>query len=228
MTNFVQPLNPAYPAGVAGIYDYASLKQAVQDWNARTDIANYIDYFIQRAEQTIYNDIFAMNKGNGVKPMEATLNTAINSSGVVPLPTGYLGLRYALISSAGNTWQLERRNAEFIYTQYPNRGASGVPEYIARDGQNLVFGPAPDSTYSITGIYWQKSPQLTITNTVTWMVTYIPLILLAACNKAIAAFNKDEGAVQWWDADYRDQLASFLLADRAEEQSGSAFAMVAA
>lgn len=228
MTNFVQPLNPGYPAGVAGIYDYASLKQAVQDWNARTDIANYIDYFIQRAEQTIYNDIFAMNKGAGVKPMEATLNTAINASGVVPLPTGYLGLRYALISSAGNTWQLERRNAEFIYTQYPNRGASGVPEYIARDGQNLVFGPSPDSTYSITGIYWQKSPQLTVTNTVTWMVTYIPLIMLAACNKAIAAFNKDEGAVQWWDADYRDQLASFLLADRSEEQSGSAFAMVAA
>lgn len=228
MTNFVQPLNPAYPAGVAGIYDYASLKQAVQDWNARTDIANYIDYFIQRAEQTIYNDIFAMNKGAGVKPIEATLNTAINASGVVPLPTGYLGLRYALISSSGNTWQLERRNAEFIYTQYPNRGANGVPQYIARDGQNLVFGPAPDSTYSITGIYWQKAAQLTVTNTVTWMTTYIPLILLAACNKGIAAFNKDTEAVQWWDADYRDQMAAFLLADRAEEQSGSAFAMVAA
>lgn len=227
MTTFLQPLNPAYPAGVAGIYDYASLKQAVQDWNARSDIANYIDYFIQRAEQTVYNDIFAMNKGAGVKPMEATLAGTI-ANGVLALPTGYMALKYALISSSGNTWQMERRNAEFIYTQYPNRQASGMPQYIARDGRNFVFGPSPDSAYAVSGVYWQKAGQLTTTNTVTWMVTYIPLILLAACNKAIAAFNKDTDAVQWWDADYKEQLASFLLADRAEEQSGSAFAMVAA
>jgi hypothetical protein len=227
MTNFVQPLNPAYPAGVAGIYDYASLKQAVQDWNARTDIANYVDYFIQRAEQTIYNDIFAMNKGVGVRRMETALSGSI-SNGVLALPSDYLALKYALISTGGNTWELERRNAEFIYTQYPNRQASSTPQYIARDGQNFVFGPYPDSAYAISGIYWQKAPQLTVTNTVTWMTSYIPLILLAACNKAIAAFNKDTDAVQWWDADYKDQLASFLLADRAEEQSGSAMAMVAA
>lgn len=227
MTNFVQPLNPAYPAGVAGIYDYASLKQAVQDWNARTDVANYFDYFVQRAEQTIYNDIFTMNKGAGVKPMEATLNTAI-ANGVVPLPTGYRGLKYMLLSIDGSTFELERRNAEFIYTQFTYRGASGSPQYVARDGQNFVFGPSPDSNYTITGIYWKQSPQLTVTNTVTWMTTSIPLILLAACNKGIAAFNKDRDALAYWDADYKEQMASFLLSDRAEEQSGSAMAMVAA
>jgi hypothetical protein len=228
MTNFVQPLNPAYPAGVAGIYDYASLKQAVQDWNARSDIANYIDYFIQRAEQTIYNDIFTRNKGVGVKPMETTINTTINSSGVVPLPTGYRGLKYMLVSLDGSTFELERRNAEFIYTQFSYRGAGGSPQYVARDGQNFVFGPAPDGNYAITGIYWQQFPQLTVTNTVTWMTSYIPLILLAACNLGIALFNKDQQAMQWWQADYDTQLAAFLMADRAEEQSGSAFAMVAA
>lgn len=227
MTNFVQPLNPAYPAGVAGIYDYASLKQAVQDWNARSDVANYIDYFIQRAEQTIYNDIFTMNKGSGVKPMEATLSGTI-ASGVFPLPTGYRGLKYMTITIDSASFQLERRNAEFIYTQYPLRAASSPPQYVARDGSNFVFGPFPDSNYTIGGVYWKQSPQLTITNTVTWMVSSIPLILLAACNKGIAAFNKDRDALAYWDADYKEQMASFLLSDRAEEQSGSAFAMVAA
>ena len=227
MTTFLQPLNPAYPAGVAGVYDYASLNQAVQDWNARTDVANYFDYFVQRAEQTIYNDIFTMNKGAGVRPMETTINTTI-SSGVVPLPTGYRGLKYMCVTIDSNVFELERRNAEFIYTQFSFRGAGGSPQYVARDGLNFVFGPAPDSNYTITGIYWKQSPQLTSTNTVTWMTTYIPLILLAACNKAIAAFNKDTEAVQWWDADYKEQLASFLLSDRSEEQSGSAMAMVAA
>lgn len=212
---------------MSAISDYNSLKQAVQDWNARSDVANYLDYFIQRAERTIYSDVFAMNKGAGIQPMEATLNASI-SNGVIALPSGYLGLKYALISMAGYTYQLERRNAEFIYTQYPNRQASGVPQYIARDGQSLVFGPYPDSAYAISGIYWQQSAALSSTNTTTWMTTSIPTILLAACNKGIAAFNKDLEAVQWWDADYRDQLGAYLLADRAEEQSGSAFAMVAA
>jgi hypothetical protein len=209
------------------VADYASLKQAVQDWNARTDAGDNIDYFIQRAEQTIYRDIFAVNDGVGVRPMEATLNATI-SSNVVALPAGYLGLKYALLNMSGNVYQLERRNAEFIYTQYPNRQASGVPQYIARDGQNFVFGPCPDSAYAMSGIYWQQSAALSSTNTTTWMTSAIPMILLAACNKAIAAFNKDAEAAQWWDADYRDQMGAFLLADRAEEQSGSAFAMVAA
>lgn len=210
------------------ITDYNSLLQAVQDWNARTDIAGFIDYFIQRAEQTIYRDIFAMNKGNGVQPMEASLNATINGSGLVPLPSGYLGLRYALLILSGNAYQLERRNAEFIYTQYPNRQASGVPAYVARDGQNLVFGPYPDSGYTVTGIYWKQSASLSSTNATTWMTASIPTILLAACNAGVAAFNKDADALQWWRADYDQQLESFLLADRAEEQSGSAFAMVAA
>jgi hypothetical protein len=227
MTTFLQPLNPAYPAGVAGIYDYASLKQAVQDWNARSDVANFVDYFIQRAEQTIYNDIFSMNKGAGVKPMEAALSTVI-ANGVVPLPTGYRALKYMTLTVGSSTYQLERRNAEFIYTQYPFRAASSPPQYVARDGSNFVFGPFPDSGYAVSGVYWKQSPQLTVTNTVTWMTTFIPLILLAACNKGIAAFNKDQDAMAWWDADYKDQMASFLLSDRAEEQSGSALAMVAA
>lgn len=228
MTQFIQPLAPSYPAGVAGVYDFNSLKQAVQDWNARSDVGNFIDYFIQRAENRIYWDIFTMNKGSGVKPIEAALNGTI-ANGVLALPTGYLGLKYALISYAGsNTAQLERRNAEFIYTQYPDRNPAGIPGYIARDGSNFVFGPAPDGAYTIAGIYWQRSPQLTVQNTTTWMTTSIPTILLAACNAAIAEFNKDAQAIDTWVSDYTSQMQSFLMADRSEEQSGSAFAMVAA
>lgn len=228
MTIFVPAVGSGTPTGVAGVYDYNSLKQAVQDWNARSDVGNFIDYFIQRAENRIYWDIFTMNKGSGVKPIEAALNGTI-ANGMLALPSGYLGLKYALVSYAGsNTAQLERRNAEFIYTQYPDRNPAGIPGYIARDGSNFVFGPVPDSAYTITGIYWQRSNQLTIQNSTTWMTASIPTILLAACNAAIAEFNKDAQAIETWVSDYTSQMQAFLLADRAEEQSGSAFAMVAA
>jgi hypothetical protein len=227
MTIFVPSVNPDYPTGVGGVYDYNSLAQAIQDWFARSDIAGYVDYFIQKAEQKIYRDIFAMNRGQGVRAIEASLSGTIADDGTLALPTGYLGLKYALVSASGQTFELQRRNAEFIYTQYPDRTADSVPAYIARDGSNFVFGPFPDAEYAISGIYWMQSGQLTKVNNVTWMVETIPTILLAACNGAVARFLADTQRMQLWDAEYVSEMQDFLDADRAEEQSGSAFAMVA-
>lgn len=226
MTIFVPAVGGGTPTGVAGVYDYNSLKQAIQDWFARSDVGGYVDYFIQKAEAKIYRDIFAMNQGKGVRDIETALSGTI-ANGVIALPSGYLGVKYALISAGGNTYELQRRNAEFIYTQYPNRNPDSVPAYIARDGLNFVFGPYPDAAYSVSGIYWQRAAQLTISNSVTWMTNVIPTILLAACNAAVARFLKDGAAQQLWDAEYTSEMADYLLADRAEEQSGSAFAMVA-
>lgn len=224
MTIFVQSIGTP---GVAGVIDYFSLKQAVQDWFARSDVGGYIDYFIQTAENKIYRDIFSMNEGRGVQPIEASLNVTI-SNGVAPLPVGYLGLKHSVVSINGFSFELQRRNAEFIYTQYPNRSPQAAPAYIAREGQNFIFGPFPDAAYMVSGTYWMRSPQLTSANNVTWMTNTIPNILLAACCVAAARFVKDQEALQLWSAEYQADMADFLLADRAEEQSGSAFAMVAA
>jgi hypothetical protein len=227
MTIFIPAEGGGTPTGVAGVYDYNSLKQAVQDWFARSDLGNWIDYFIQMGEQKIYRDIFALNQGSGVKPMEMAFTGTIATDGTMALPDGYLGLKNAVVNLDGNSFQLQRRNAEFIFTQFAFRGAGGSPEYIARQGSSFIFGPSPDGPYTITGIYWRKFPQLTVVNTTTWMTDTIPTILLAAVNGAAARFNKDGESLQMWDAEYASQLRDFLLADRAEEQSGSAFAMVA-
>jgi hypothetical protein len=223
MTIFVKITSPQI-----GVTDYASLIQAVQDWFARSDLGGFINYFVQVAEDRIYRDVFAMNAGRGVQPMETILSGTI-ANGSLALPTGYLGLKHALITIAGaQTFELQRRNAEFIYTQYPNRNPSGIPAYIAREAQNFIFGPFPDSNYTVTGVYWQRSNPLSGTNTQTWMTASIPSILLAACSAAAAVFIKDNEAAANFNGLYTQMMQSFMLADRAEEQSGSAFAMVAA
>lgn len=227
MTIFVPASGSGSPTGVAGVYDYNSLKQAVQDWFARSDMGNWIDYFIQIAEADIYRDIIAGNQGRGVRSMEAPLSIAI-ANGAAAVPSDYLGLKIALVSLSGNTFELQRVNPEFIYTQYPAQVASGTPAYIARQGTNFVFGPYPDQNYTITGIYWQKSRQLTSVNSTNWIVNNIPTIMLAATNRAAARFNKDQDAYGIWDSLYTQQLQSFILTDRAEDMSGSALAMVAA
>jgi hypothetical protein len=225
MTIFAPASYPSsYPS--SAVRDYPTLKQAIQDWFARSDVGAYLDYFIQMAEERIYRDIPAMNAGRYVQPMETALNVTI-ANGVAALPVGYVGLKHALVSVGGNTWELQRRNAEFIYTQYPNRNPDGTPAYIAREGQNFIFGPFPDSNYVITGTYWQRFPPLTSSNPTTWMTETTPLMLLQACNAAVATFLKDTDAFQMWEPAYQQTMRSFLLADRAEEQSGSAMAMVA-
>ncbi|MBR8343075.1 hypothetical protein KDX40_04895 [Burkholderia ambifaria] len=227
MTIFVSDVGGGTPTGVAGVYDYFSLKQAVQDWFARSDLGNWIDYFIQIAEADIYRDIFTQNQGKGVQPLETPLNTVANGAGTA-LPIGYLGMKIMLISSNGQTFEVERKTPEFIYTQYPDQTASGVPQYFSRLGANFVFGPYPDAAYALTGTYWQRFPQLTSMNSTSWMTATIPTILLAAVNRAAARFNKDEEAYGIWDSLYQQQLGSFILADKAEELSGSSLAMVAA
>lgn len=227
MTIFVPAIGSGTPTGVAGVYDYNSLKQAVQDWFARSDLGNWIDYFIQIAEADIYRDIFSINQGKGVQPIEAPLNVTI-SNGVAAVPAGYLGIKIALISLNGQTFEIERRTPEFIYTQFPQQSVGGTPQYMARLGQNFVFGPYPDSNYTITGIYWKKAAQLTSVNSTTWMTNTIPTILLAATNRAAARFNKDDEAYGVWDNLYTQHIQSFILADKAEELSGSSLAMVAA
>lgn len=227
MTIFVQDVSSGTPTGVSGVYDYSSLKQAIQDWFARTDVGSFIDYFIQMGEADIYRDIFTINQGVGVAPIEVAFSETITNS-VIALPSGYLGLKFATLNLDNRSFQLVRKNAEFIYTQYPNRAAAGPPEYIARQGQNFIFGPSPDSDYLVTGIYWQKSPQCTVVNNVTWMTESIPTVLLAACAKACARFNKDQEALQMWEALYQPQLHDFVMTDRAEDLSGSSIAMVAA
>lgn len=227
MTIFVPASYPSSYAADA-VRDYSTLQQAVQNWFARSDIGAYVDYFIQVAEERIYRDIFTMNQGAGVAPLETSIDTAINADGVVPLPVGYLGMHHLLVSVDNCTFELVRKNPEFIYTNHPFRAAGGTPQYFAREGSNIIFGPFPDSEYAITGIYWQRFPPLSSTNPTTWMTQTTPLLLLQAANAAAAGFLKDAQMISFWEGEYTRTMQSFLFADRAEGLSGSSLAMTAA
>lgn len=206
------------------ITDYASLKQAISDFEARSDLTTYADYFIQSAEDDIYNDIFQLNEGRGVSELETTFSDAI-SSGVLALPTNYLGLRSATVTVGSATYPLQRRTVEYVISNYPTRTPTGVPAYIARSGTDFIFGPYPDSNYTISGIYWQKMIGLSASNTTTWMTDDMPLTLFAACMKSVKRFLKDPDGVSFWDADYKSRLSSFLAGKKAEEYSGSELSM---
>jgi len=214
---------------MAQVTDYPSLVQAVQDWLSRSDMTGPgpVDYFIQSAEERIYHDILAQNLQRGTQAMETVLAGTI-ANGVLALPAGYLAMKHLILLAGSNSFELERKNAEFIYTQFPNRTADDAPAYFAREGQNFIFGPYPDSDYTLAGIYWQRSIGLSSANPTTWMITTIPSTLLAAVLAGAGGYLQDSDKQQYWEQQYTSKLGSYLLADRAEEVSGSALSITVA
>lgn len=80
----------------------------------------------------------------------------------------------------------------------------------------FVFGPYPNSSYTLQGTYYAKAPLLSSATTTNWMVVNAPDLLLAACMTQAAKFLKDQSMLQLWQPDYQAQLLSLVNADKAE------------
>jgi hypothetical protein len=211
----------------ARIQDYPTLAQALQDFQHRIDIANFQDYFIQFGELKIYRDIFSQNMGNGVQWMETIISGAVDpNTGFYPVPSGYLSLKDMQVSDgSGNTWTLIYKDPQWVYARYPVRQASGVPAYVARDGQNFVFGPFPDDGYAITGTYYMQSAPLTSFNPTTWMTTICPELLFASCMVELQPFLKDQAGSDMWGTMYTSKLEGLLSLDKADRLSAGTMAV---
>jgi hypothetical protein len=209
----------------AGIYNYATLLQAILDFSHRTDIANYQDYFVQAGELRIYKDLFAKNIGNGSIWLETPFTTLITGNSV-SLPSGYLALKYALIlTGQGYVKTLLYKDPQWIYTNYPVRTPAAIPAYIARDSGQFIFGPAPDSAYTVQGYYYATLPPISASNPTTWMTNFIPDVFLAACMIEVQKFLKDYAAMKLWVSIYEAKLESAVSSDKAERLSPATLTM---
>lgn len=207
-------------AQLTGIFDYFTLAQALQDFSHRSDIANYQDYYIQQGETRIYRDIFTENIGNGVKWLERGFAGNTSQGTGTPLPLGYLALKtMQVVDGYGNITTLLYKDAQWVYTNYPLRQQQQMPAYVAREGQQFIFGPAPDTVYTLTGTYYAQSAALTALNPTTWMTTICPDLLLAACMIELQPFLKDSKALKTWQAIYATKLNALVNLDQSERVS---------
>lgn len=211
------------------VTNYATLAQAILDFTHRNNVSSYVDYFIHAAQEKINDDIFEANFGNGIRSMESTFTGTI-TSGTVGVPSDWLAPKLLeVVDSGGNRISgLSFISPEQMYATYPNRQASGLPAYIAREGANFIFGPFPDSGYSLAGIYYAAAPLLSGSQTTNWMVTQTPTLLLSCCLIKAARFLKDADSLGMWNQEYTDKLQSLVLRDKAERWSAGTMAIQAA
>jgi hypothetical protein len=197
---------------MAAISNYGTLKTEIENIVNRSDLDTDIPLWIQLGQLRIYREVRA-------RAFESSFSTAI-SSGVIALPTGYLDLKYAYIDGSPAR-SLERKDAEWILYNYPTRSADSKPAYIARDGTNFIFGPYPDSAYTVKGVCYAKLTAFSADADANWFTTDgADLMLFAALTEGFA-FIQDDANAQKWDARYEFTKRRIQVYEEQEEFSGS-------
>lgn len=193
------------------ISTYSELKTAVANWLNRSDLTSYVPDFIALGEARIYREL-------RIRAMEASLSSAI-ASGVIAVPSDYVEMKHAYVDGSPVQF-LSRRKAGWIYENYPSRAADGKPAFFAQDAGNFIFGPYPDSAYTIKGTYYKRLTALSDSNTTNWFTTNAPGILLFAALCEAEPFLKNDERVTLWQAKYDQEKNGISSEDMDERVSG--------
>ena len=199
------------------ITTYAELKTAVKNWLRRgTEMDSYVDDLVTLGEKRIYRKL-------RVRAMEEALNSTI-ASGVIAVPSDYVSIKHAYVD--GTPVQgLQRKSAEWIYSNYPTRSADGKPKFIARESTNFIFGPYPDSGYTVKGIYYKRLSALSsATNDI--FTNHPDLYLFAAL--AETAIFIDDKRTELWVARFNDIFNQVQGEEDEEGASGGPLTMAVA
>lgn len=202
---------------MAVITSYSTLQTAVADYLVRSDLTTWIPNFIQNWEEKFYRQ--PKNFGSW---MEQSLNSTIASS-VIAVPTGYLVMKYAYVDGSPSS-RLDRMSLNQLLGTYPRGGDTGLPVWYARDGANFIFGPAPDSDYTIKGTYLAKPTRLrdfASDAAAHWIIVNAPDLPLYGALIEAEPFLKNDKRLGTWQGFYDTALKNYRDLFMAEDVSGS-------
>lgn len=201
---------------MAVITSYETLQTAVADYLARDDLATFVPNFVQNWEERFYRD-----PRNWADWMEATASITTASATV---PADYLGIKSATL--AGGSAPLQRVSSTTLLDAFP-RGVSGKPRGIAKQGGVFIFGPEPDSDYTITLRYYAKPTVLrSDADGINWLITNAPDLCLYGALLEAEPFLKNDGRIAVWRDFYTDALAAYRDQWADEQYMGSAMVAI--
>lgn len=191
---------------------YANLQTAIGDWLADSNLSSYLADFITLGEARLARDL-------RIRQMETALSGTI-SSGVLSVPSAFLELKHARIVQSTSR-PLEPKDAQWIYRKYPLRSSHGTPQFIGVDGSSFVFGPYPDSNYTVAGIYYAKPAVLSGTNTTNVWTDSTPDALLFACLIESAPFKGQDARMSVWQTKYDQIIDAYNRQQKRQARRGA-------
>jgi len=177
------------------ITNYTSLAAALPQWldSSTADISAVVSDIITNAEKRIFREV-------RVPEMETSLSSTI-SSGVITVPSDFVEMKFVYIDT-NPVQYVQMVPPAYIYGRYPSRTAEGVPVVMARDGNNFIFGPYPDSNYTVKGTYFKRLVAIDATSSPTLVTSNPDLYLYASLLESEPLLGRDP-RMTLWEAKYR-------------------------
>ncbi len=195
------------------ISDYGTLKLAIEEYLARGDISSYIPLFVQQAETRI-NTL-------RVREFESAFSQVI-SGGVLSVPSDYMEIKSFRIDGYK---PLRRSSLTQLYHDFPLRSDTGIPTTIARENNSFIFGPSPDSDYTVQGIYYAKPSALTSDSDAPALLLRSPSLYLFGALAAAKPFLGDDPNAAIWLAAFDNEYGALKSESRMEDISGDTLVM---
>ena len=208
-----------------GTYD--ELKTAVANWLDRDDLTDRIPEFIALAEARMNR---ALRVSMMVNVDETTLGGAtalVSGTRDYSLPSGYLQmidfhlrtspivtLSYITPENMNRMWAGSQSGKPQSYTLFSDN-ASGTPVKKVR------LGPAPDSNYDYSVMFYKKIDALSASNTTEPMLTDNPDVYLYGALLEAEPFLMNDQRIQLWATALTEAVNQIQQEDNKDRHSGS-------
>ena len=195
------------------ITNFGELKTAVANWLERDDLTSRIPEFIALGEDMVAND-----KRIRIRAMETSTDLTISSQ-TVALPTGYVAARRLYIEGTPIGRVEFLTPEDFWIRNLAN--TTGLPKYFTAEGENFVFGPAPDATRTGKLLYFQRFTALSADTDTNWILTNARGLYLFAALLEAAPFLEDDPRSLLWAARYDDLADKVFEANKRDRYGGA-------
>lgn len=199
----------------------ADLKAAIAAFLNRGNLAAQIPTFIQLAETRI---AYGSREGAfvceplRVRGMETSADIAVSGQ-TAGLPSGYLQARRFYLAS-DPVQELSYIVPDLFWRTYISV-ASGTPTRFTVEGENFVFGPSPDTTYTGKCLYYQKFTPLVNDGDSNWLLANAPGVYLHGALLEAYRFTRNLEKAADEHAAFCGAVDALNLADKGDRFSGS-------
>ena len=195
------------------INSYSTLQTAVSNWLDRDDLSDRIPEFIALNE-AIFNRVLR------IRPMETTVTTSmVSGTKSYDLPTGYVQMREIHLDTSPIT-AVQYLTPEMLYRIWAG-STSGKPQAYSIIGNQIFFGPSPDSAYDYIMTYYKKFDPLSDSATTNWIILNAPDVYLYGTLLQAEPFLMNDQRIPVWERALRQALADLQEQDDKDRHSGS-------
>lgn len=204
------------------ISTFAELKTALANFSDRADLAARLGEFVALAETRIFygsQEAPFNSDPLRIRAMETSTDLTINAQ-TVALPTRYLGLRRQYISG-DNGLKIDMVSPDAFWGEFSSPTYSGRPFRYTIEGENFVFGPLPDATYTGKLLYWQKFAALSADGDTNWLLANAPAAYLQGALIELYDYLKDFEAKTNAHKAFAGVINALNSADKTDRYAGS-------